>query len=51
VRQIMSEQGWFQTVLSDLPHFTFLGLRESELAGRGLKHVEVDGQGFWIPNV
>ncbi|MDX6613662.1 MAG: hypothetical protein QOD75_2848 [Blastocatellia bacterium] len=51
VRQIMSEHGWFQTVLSDLPHFTFLGLRESDLAERGLKRVEVDGQAFWIPNV
>ncbi|MFN2597623.1 MAG: hypothetical protein ABR563_10610, partial [Pyrinomonadaceae bacterium] len=27
-REIMSRHGWFQTVLSDLPHFTFLGVRE-----------------------
>jgi hypothetical protein len=51
VRQIMSDQGWFQTVLSDLPHFTFLGLKENELPQRGLKPVEVNNQKFWIPDV
>ncbi len=50
VREILAQHGWFQTVLSDLPHFTFLGLAESELPGRGLKRVEVDGQTFWIPD-
>jgi hypothetical protein len=51
VRAILAEHGWFQTVLSDLPHFTFLGLSEAELPGRGLKSVDVDGQKFWIPDV
>jgi hypothetical protein len=51
VREIMASEGWFQTVLSDLPHFTYLGLNESELPGRGLKAVEVNGQKFWIPEV
>ena len=51
VREILALHGWFQTVLSDLPHFTFLGLAEGELPGRGLKNVEVDGQVFWIPDV
>jgi hypothetical protein len=51
VRKIMAEHGWFQTVLSDLPHFTFLGLPEEELPSRGLKFVEVSGQKFWIPDV
>jgi hypothetical protein len=51
VRQILAEHGWFQTVLSDLPHFTFLGLREEELPERGLKRVEVNRQTFWIPDV
>jgi len=51
VREIMAEHGWFQTVLSDLPHFTFLGLKESELPQRGLKPVEVNNQKFWIPDV
>jgi hypothetical protein len=51
VREIMSKHGWFQTVLSDLPHFTFLGLKEKDLPKHGLRSVEVNGQVFWIPNV
>lgn len=51
VREILAEHGWFQTVLSDLPHFTYLGLTEADLPSRGLKRVEVHGQDFWIPDV
>ena len=51
VRAILARHGWFQTVLSDLPHFTFLGLTEDELPQRGLKRIEVDEQTFWIPDV
>lgn len=51
VREILAKHGWFQTVLSDLPHFTFLGLKEKDLPKSGLKRTEVDGQTFWIPNV
>lgn len=51
VREILADYGWFQTVLSDLPHFTFLGLKEKDLPKHGLKSVEVSGQVFWIPNV
>lgn len=51
VREILAKHGWFQTVLSDLPHFTFLGLKEKDLPKHGLKPVVVEGQTFWIPNV
>jgi len=51
VREILGKHGWFQTVLSDLPHFTFLGLKEKDLSKNGLKSVEADGQKFWIPNI
>ena len=51
IREIMARHGWFQTVLSDLPHFTFLGLKEKDLPKHGLRSVEVNGQVFWIPNV
>lgn len=51
VREIMAKHGWFQTVISDLPHFTFLGLKEKDLPKNGLRSVEVNGQIFWIPNV
>jgi hypothetical protein len=38
-------------VQSDLPHFTFLGLSETDLPARGLRRVNVGEQAFWIPNV
>ena len=51
VREILARHGWFQTVLSDLPHFTFLGLKEKDLPKNGLKSVAIEGQTFWIPNI
>ncbi|HMF55798.1 MAG TPA: hypothetical protein VK619_05530, partial [Pyrinomonadaceae bacterium] len=51
VRRILAAHGWFQTVKSDMPHFTFLGLNESDLPSHGLRSVTVDSQLFWIPNV
>src|SRR4029079_4758438 len=51
VREILAKHGLFQTVFSDLPHFTFLGLKEKDLPKHGLRSVEVNGQVFWIPNV
>jgi hypothetical protein len=51
VRELLAKHGWFQTVLSDLPHFTFLGLKEKDLPKHGLRSIEVNGQLFWIPNV
>jgi hypothetical protein len=51
IREIMAKHGWFQTVLSDLPHFTFLGLKEKDLPKNGLRSLEINGQVFWIPNV
>lgn len=47
----LARQGWFQTVLSDLPHFTFLGHDEARLPALGLKRVEMHGQVFWIPDM
>jgi len=51
VREILARHGWFQTVLHDLPHFTFLGVREKDLRVLGLKRVVERGQDFWIPNI
>lgn len=49
VRRILAKHGWFQTVYSDLPHFTYLGLREDDLSARGLQAVKLGNQVFWIP--
>jgi hypothetical protein len=51
VRTILAQHGWFQTVKSDQPHFTYLGLQESDLPSRGLRSVKSGAQLFWIPNV
>ncbi|HKC63039.1 MAG TPA: hypothetical protein VKB86_05350 [Pyrinomonadaceae bacterium] len=51
VRKILARHGWFQTVKSDMPHFTYLGLDERDLPARGLRAVLVGKQLFWIPNV
>jgi hypothetical protein len=51
VRRILARHGWFQTVKSDLPHFTYLGLEEKELPSRGLRSVTSGSQLFWIPNI
>lgn len=49
VRDILANHGWFQTVVSDLPHFTYLGVSESELPKLGLKKVSDGGRTYWIP--
>ncbi|MBK9527258.1 MAG: hypothetical protein IPO41_02825 [Acidobacteria bacterium] len=51
VRAMLAKHKWFQTVSSDLPHFTFLGADESELPNLGLKKVINSGRTFWIPNI
>jgi len=51
VREVLARHGWFQTVLSDLPHFTYLGLEEAELPSHGLRRVEEFSQSFWVPDI
>jgi len=51
VRDVLSEHGWFQTVVSDLPHFTFLGVSENQLSKLGLKKVSDDGRVFRLPSL
>jgi len=51
VRRILARHGWFQTVKSDLPHFTYLGVAEESLPSLGLHEVMSGDQKFWIPNV
>ena len=51
VRDVLAKHGWFQTVISDLPHFTFLGVPENQLSGLGLKKVSDGGRTFWLPGL
>jgi hypothetical protein len=50
VRAILNQHGWFQTIIDDTPHFTYLGLDEKDLPKRGLISETRDGFTFWIPN-
>lgn len=51
VRQILAKHGWYQTVVSDLPHFTFLGVPESDLPKLGLKKKTDSGRVYWVPDI
>jgi hypothetical protein len=48
VRAILARHGWFQTVYSDLPHFTYLGVPEKELPRFGLVTRQNAGHTFWV---
>ena len=49
IREALNRNGWYQTVVGDTPHFTFLGVSEIELLKRGLKRVARGGHTFWVP--
>ena len=51
VREVLARHYWYQTVVSDLPHFTFLGVPQKDLAALGLKRVESCARSFWIPDL
>jgi hypothetical protein len=51
IRSILADHGWFQTVVSDLPHFTYLGVDASKLPELGLKPVKSGGRVFWVPDL
>ena len=51
IRQILASNGWFQTVVNDPTHFTFLGVSESELPSRGLVKVDRGTFVFWVPRL
>lgn len=49
VRLLLARHGWFQTVINDLPHFTYLGAAEKDLPRLGLTRVTSEGHVWWIP--
>lgn len=51
VRTILAKHGWYQTVISDLPHFTYLGEPENKLRALGLKKIRNGGRVFWVPDI
>ena len=51
IQKIMGNHGWFRTVKGDAPHFTYLGVKASDLKNMGLQKVETKDGEFWVPNV
>lgn len=51
IRSILARNGWFQTVLWDLPHFTYLGSSDEQLPSLGLKKVKIGNRIFWVPDL
>lgn len=51
VQVVLNRNGWYQTVVDDPVHFTFLGFPESELPARGLIAVTKGGRQYWVPNI
>ena len=51
IREILSRNGWYQTVVGDPLHFTFLDVPEGELPSRGLRVVERGSHRYWVPNI
>ncbi|AFY50275.1 D-alanyl-D-alanine carboxypeptidase [Nostoc sp. PCC 7524] len=47
-RQALYENGWFQTVVNDIPHWTYLGLTEDDLLALGLKKQVEKGISYWV---
>ncbi len=50
VRTILARHGWFQTVISDLPHFTYLGTTQDRLPTLGLKKTVKNRRVYWTPD-
>ena len=51
VRSLLARYGWFQTVVSDEPHFTYLGVTEDKLPSLGLKKVTSGSRIYWLPDI
>jgi hypothetical protein len=54
VRDVLAIHGWYRTVPSDLPHFTYLGHRREALTRMGLVCIQRSSgdqvYDFWIPD-
>ncbi|MCA1608998.1 MAG: hypothetical protein LC730_06025 [Acidobacteria bacterium] len=48
---ILNRHGWYQTILGDPAHFTFLGEEERELPARGLRFLYSGNHAYWVPNL
>ncbi len=49
VRKILEEHGWYQTVVQDTPHFTYLGFPKTRLESLGLMKIKDGSREYWTP--
>ncbi len=47
-RRALNQNGWFQTVVNDLPHWTYLGWSENDLPKFGLQQKIIQGIKYWV---
>ncbi|MEH1800409.1 MAG: D-alanyl-D-alanine carboxypeptidase family protein [Nostoc sp.] len=47
-RKALNQNGWFQTVQNDVPHWTYIGLTEENLPLFGFKKQAIRGITYWI---
>ncbi|RCJ36471.1 peptidase M15 [Nostoc minutum NIES-26] len=47
-REVLYQNGWFQTVENDVPHWTYIGLPEEDLPLFGFKNKVVRGISYWL---
>ncbi|MCC5644328.1 D-alanyl-D-alanine carboxypeptidase family protein [Nostoc sp. CHAB 5824] len=47
-RKALNQNGWFQTVQNDVPHWTYVGLTEEDLPLFGFKKQITGGITYWI---
>lgn len=47
-RKALNQNGWFQTVENDVPHWTYVGLSEENLPLFGFKKQPIRGITYWI---
>ncbi|MEH2234488.1 MAG: D-alanyl-D-alanine carboxypeptidase family protein [Nostoc sp.] len=47
-RKALNQNGWFQTVENDTPHWTYVGLSEENLPVFGFKKQAIRGITYWI---
>lgn len=47
-RKALNQNGWFQTVENDVPHWTYIGWTEENLPKFGLKNQVINGINYWL---
>ncbi|MBU7582604.1 MAG: D-alanyl-D-alanine carboxypeptidase family protein [Nostoc sp. TH1S01] len=47
-RQILNQNGWFQTVVKDVPHWTYLGVSAEDLPKLGFRNQVIQGITYWL---